>query len=168
LLDTELDQEWKPQKDKLTTLAGITPWSCALSSFFLIGSLTFILESIWPTSPFFFVVRLVGKILIAILQLLSGIVQLVFSGHASLIRNITTVFASEVARRGLPPLIVGLISALILRHVLARSHIPLVLLPYINAACLILPISLVAIPEVEICTAWIFDLGRMVTLACTG
>lgn len=161
----ELDQGWRPKRDIGTIAQQLLPWFAALAAFFLVGTLTHVLQCEWPESPFFWILRQLGRALLAVAQILLGVVVWCFSGSDVLFRNLSTTvhgFNSEIAPG---PLFAGLLFGRPAFRVLDESGVPsrtaILILVILKVIIILSVLSLYA----SECGGWLKCLHDLIRLA---
>ena len=164
IVDTELGRKWKTRLDPHTLMAQVIPWTSGLCAAFLSTCATSYLEYQWPSSPFFFLVRLAGWCLIAVVQVICGLIELCFVGRSDIMRSLPDVLSSKAAAMAMPPLLLGIVTGYITIRVLRKSRIHQAVVPYALAASVLVPILCVAMPDSQIDLNWLSELENMINL----
>jgi len=122
-LGEELNQEWRPKRDIGTVAQQLMPWVVWPTVFLLSGTLIDFLQSQWPGSPILWVMRQLGRGILAAVQCILGLVVWCFSGSGTVIKNIPDVITSHQSAVAVPPLISGLFLARLFFRILKQSQI---------------------------------------------
>lgn len=162
--DTELNQEWQPQEDIYSYIEKSAPWVVATAVFIATGCMVYILELHWKSSPFFHILGFLGKIGLAIVQFLLGLIKLILTGKASLIKAIPLVFRANETAITLPCLILAIPMTRIAYRIVSRIRIQRKFLPYVIGGSFLLASALLLTPSSVEQQAWIvYSLGIAVS-----
>lgn len=106
--DTELDPRWSKRRDFGSFAVRVLPWLAGAAVFIIVGTTINLLQFEWEGSPVFFLVRQIGRGLIAVVELIIGTVFWLVTGDAVVVKNIPEVVSGLWSANSACPLVFGL------------------------------------------------------------
>lgn len=158
--DTELGESWRPKRDYGTVAQKLAPWAIGITTFCVVVSLAIQLQRAWPGSPLFFLVRLVGRILMTIVSLLLGVVRWFTTGNSDLLANSTESFSGEYSHI-FSPLIFGIVFTIIALRIARRTGFKRSTCVALLIAAIVLPSLMLASQKQAGLARWFIDFWQL-------
>jgi len=156
----EPDENWHPQANHETLAQQLLPWAAGSAVFCIVVTVTSYLQETWPGSPLLFIARLVGRLVLAIISLVVGLIRWFTTGNAEVLKNIPDCFRSESASV-FSPLILGVIAAVLTVKVFRRTELKRSTSVGVLIASAIIPILLITASGDGGLNAWFSNMWQL-------
>ncbi len=115
----ELGKDWQPVGKFNAAAQRFTLWVAAPAAFSLAVAFAGYFQTEFPGSPFLFIIRGLGRIIMALMCLLLGLIRLILTGSPELIKGVADCFSGEYSMV-YSPLLLGTFGMIFVIRILNR------------------------------------------------